>query len=70
MSTTATKTFTPFQWKKDPRPSIFLIDPHFRSRFKAGLIDDDDGLKYKQFGTNHLSPIPLAKKLTNNDDQN
>jgi hypothetical protein len=49
---------SPFRWQEDPRPSIFAIDPHFRSRQKAGLIEDDDGLKYKQFGTRHLSQIP------------
>ena len=51
---------SPFRWQEDPRPSIFVKDPHFRSRYKAGLIDDDEGLKYKQFGTTHLSKVPLA----------
>ena len=55
-----TKILSPFRWKEDPRPSIFYLDPHFRSRYKAGLIDDDEGLKYKQFGTTHLSIRPLA----------
>ena len=55
-----TSQLSPFRWKEDPRPSIFLLDPHFRSRYKAGLIDDNEGLKYKQFGTGHLSPTPLA----------
>jgi hypothetical protein len=50
---------SPFCWYEEERPSIFLLDPHFRSRHKAGLIEDNDGLKYKQFGTNHLSKIPL-----------
>jgi len=58
-----TPPLSPFRWKEDPRPSIFLLDPHFRSRYKAGLIADGDGLKYKQFGTRHTSnqPTPLAK---------
>jgi hypothetical protein len=51
---------SPFRWKEDPRPSIFLLDPHFRSRHKAGLLDDDAGLKYKQFGTRHASATPLT----------
>jgi hypothetical protein len=51
---------SPFRWQEEERPSIFATDPHFRSRHKAGLIDDADGLKYKQFGTGHLSAIPLA----------
>ena len=51
---------SPFRWKEDPRPSIFYTDQHFRSRHKAGLIDDDAGLKYKQFGTTHTSALPLA----------
>lgn len=55
-----TKILSPFRWKEDPRPSIFYLDQHFRSRYKAGLIDDTDGLKYKQFGTTHLTETPLA----------
>lgn len=51
---------SPFRWREDPRPSIFATDPHFKSRHKAGLIDDNGGLKYKQFGTRHLSDTPLA----------
>lgn len=51
---------SPFRWKEDPRPSIFATDPHFKSRHKAGLLDDDEGLKYKQFGTGHTSLLPLA----------
>lgn len=55
-----TAPLSPFRWQEDPRPSIFATDPHFKSRHKAGLIDDSDGLKYKQFGTNHLSKVPLS----------
>jgi hypothetical protein len=58
-----TPPLSPFRWQEDPRPSIFFLDSHFRSRYKAGLIDDNDGLKYKQFGTNHLSKIPLDNTL-------
>ena len=50
---------SPFKWYEETRPSIFATDPHFKSRHKAGLIDDDEGLKYKQFGTRHLSSIPM-----------
>lgn len=55
---------SPFRWAEEDRPSIFAADPHFRSRYKAGLIDDDEGLKYKQFGTGHLSALPLANVHT------
>lgn len=55
-----TQPLSPFRWDEETRPSIFATDPHFRSRYKAGLIDDTDGLKYKQFGTNHLSKTPLS----------
>ena len=51
---------SPFRWYEEVRPSISATDPHFRSRHKAGLIDDDSGLKYKQFGTKHLSLTPLT----------
>jgi hypothetical protein len=57
---TPRKPLSPFEWAKEARPSIFALDPHFRSRHKAGLLDDDNGLKYKQFGTKHLSATPLA----------
>ena len=59
------KPASPFRWQEEIRPSIFAKDPHFRSRHKAGLINDDNGLKYKQFGTAHLSKVPLSNKLTN-----
>ena len=55
-----TPPLSPFRWQEEVRPSIFATDPHFKSRHKAGLLDDDDGLKYKQFGTRHLSDTPLA----------
>jgi hypothetical protein len=60
-----TKPVSPFRWYEEVRPSIFATDPHFKSRFKAGLIDDDEGLKYKQFGTKHLSLTPLANIHSN-----
>jgi hypothetical protein len=34
----------PFEWKKDPRPSIFLQDPAFRAKGVTVTTD------YKQFG--------------------
>jgi hypothetical protein len=55
-----TPSLSPFRWKEDPRPSIFATDPHFRSRYKAGLIDNGEGLQYKQFGTRHTSKVPLG----------
>ena len=53
---------SPFQWKEDPRPSIFVQDAYFRSRYKAGLIDDSAGLKYKQFGSGTKFNKPIGNK--------
>lgn len=61
---------SPFRWQEEDRPSIFATDPHFKSRHKAGLIDDNDGLKYKQFGTGHLSAIPLSNIHTGTLEHN
>ena len=33
------------------RPSIFLLDPHFRAKKATGTIENEEGLGYKQFGT-------------------
>lgn len=57
---TPEQSVSPFRWHEETRPSIFAQDPHFKSRHKAGLLDDNDGLKYKQFGTKHLSAEPLT----------
>jgi hypothetical protein len=35
---------SPFEWKKDPRPSIFLLDPAFRAK---GVVATTD---YRAFG--------------------
>jgi hypothetical protein len=35
---------SPFDWRKDPRPSIFLMDPAFRAK---GVVVNTD---YKAFG--------------------
>ena len=32
------------------RPSIFLLDPHFRAKKAVGTIASEEGLGYKQFG--------------------
>jgi hypothetical protein len=42
---------SPFLWKKNKAPTVFALDPHFRSKQKAGLLEDAEGLGYKQFGT-------------------
>jgi hypothetical protein len=34
----------PFEWRKDPRPSIFLQDPTFRAKGATATTD------YKAFG--------------------
>lgn len=41
---------SPFRWKEDPRPSIFLTDVYFRAK-GSGTIASEEGLGYKQFGT-------------------
>ena len=41
---------SPFRWKEDPRPSIFLKDVYFRAK-GSGTIANESGLGYKQFGT-------------------
>jgi hypothetical protein len=50
---------SPFLWKKNKTPTVFALDPHFRSKQKAGLLEDAEGLGYKQFGTRHLNKLPL-----------
>jgi hypothetical protein len=41
---------SPFRWKEDLRPSIFLRDAYFRTK-GSGTIASEEGLGYKQFGT-------------------
>ena len=41
---------SPFRWREDPRPSIFLRDAYFRTK-GIGTIASEEGLGYKQFGT-------------------
>jgi hypothetical protein len=41
---------SPFRWKEDPRPSIFLTDVYFRAK-GSGTIASEKGLGYKLFGT-------------------
>jgi hypothetical protein len=60
---------SPFRWKEEVRLSIFANDPHFRSRQKAGLIDDDQGLKYKQFGTKHVTNEPMPMNIFFNNQE-
>jgi hypothetical protein len=52
----------PFLWKENKTPTIFALDPHFRSKRKAGLLDDTDGLGYKQFGTYTRAVVPEPNK--------
>ena len=61
---------SPFRWYEEDRPSIFATDAHFRSRYKAGLLDDDGGLKYRQFGTRHTSEKPLANVYVESAEYN
>ena len=41
---------SPFRWKEDPRPSIFLTDVYFRAK-GSGTIASEEALGYKLFGT-------------------
>ena len=41
---------SPFRWREDPRPSIFLRDAYFRTK-GSGTLASEEGLGYKQFGT-------------------
>lgn len=41
---------SPFRWREDPRPSIFLKDAYFRTK-GSGTLANEEGLGYKQFGT-------------------
>jgi hypothetical protein len=52
----------PFLWKENKTPTIFALDPHFRSKRKAGLLDDTEGLGYKQFGTYTRAVAPEPNK--------
>ena len=45
-----TPPLSPFRWKEDPRPSVFMEDVRFRAKIATGTITDDTGLGYKQFG--------------------
>jgi hypothetical protein len=62
---------SPFRWKEDPRPSIFLKDVYFRTK-GSGTIANETGLGYKQFGTytkarqpnKHEGVLPNAKTKT------
>lgn len=45
------KVISPFLWKEDPRPSIFLKDPYFRAKNPSNQIKTEEDLGYKQFGT-------------------
>jgi hypothetical protein len=49
---------SPFDWKKDPRPSIFLLDPAFRAK---GVVVSTD---YKAFGIYSLAK-PSVKPFLN-----
>jgi hypothetical protein len=46
-----TPPLSPFRWKEDPRPSIFLLDQYFRAKVAKGTVTNEEGLGYKQFGT-------------------
>jgi len=53
---------SPFLWKNNKTPTVFALDPHFRSKQKAGLLEDAEGLGYKQFGTFSRSVMPSPNK--------
>jgi hypothetical protein len=53
---------SPFLWKSNHTPTVFATDPHFRSKQKAGLLEDAGGLGYKQFGTFSRAAVPSPNK--------
>ena len=55
---------SPFLWKNDKSPTIFALDPHFKSKQKAGLLENEEGLGYKQFGTFSRAATPTPNKHT------
>ena len=49
---TETKALDPWEeLAQVNRPSIFLTDPYFRAKVAKGIVKDEEGLGYKQFGT-------------------
>jgi hypothetical protein len=55
---------SPFLWRQHKAPTVFVLDPHFRSRQQAGLLADSEGLGYKQFGTFSRAAKPIPNKHT------
>ena len=53
---------SPFLWRQHKAPTVFALDPHFRSKHKAGLLEDVEGLGYKQFGTFSRAVVPSPNK--------
>jgi hypothetical protein len=57
----------PFDWKKDPRPSIFMKDAAFKPRpaqTYAHLSPEENLIAYKQFST-HSRAHPNVKPSLN-----
>lgn len=58
---------SPFHWKKNPRPSIFVNDPAFKVKVKASdaaLSKEENLIAYKQFSI-HSRAHPMTKPSLN-----
>jgi hypothetical protein len=58
---------TPFEWKKDPRPSIFMKDAAFKPRAAqryAHLTPEENVVAYKAFSV-HSRAAPNTKPSLN-----
>jgi hypothetical protein len=58
---------SPFDWKKDPRPSIFAKDAAFRPRAAqtyAHLTPEENVVAYKAFSI-HSRAVPSVKPTLN-----
>lgn len=64
---------SPFHWRENPRPSIFLQDVMFRAKGAAlhvdeGLSKEESLIAYKQFGI-YSRAHPLSKPSLNKHEQ-
>lgn len=62
---------SPFLWRNNPRPSIFLRDPLFRAKgftLEENLTREESLLAYKQFGIFSRAQ-PLIKPSTNKHER-
>jgi hypothetical protein len=58
---------SPFLWKKNPRPSMFIQDPHYRpkkTQVYEHLTKEENVIAYKQFSI-HSRAYPNVKPQMN-----